>query len=162
MEEDAAANEQPLLISAKASVAQLLLTWKLSLSKHSTATSTQHFWLINIIIVCKSPFPHTSSTKPKEIRILIEILSLYKQSIPQYMHDATEVATSDRSVIKRTLIGKQTDNIDIQMELTLAEEEVRNLPINFRKCRFENENNLLYFKAYKQTHCFVECRIRKH
>lgn len=75
------------------------------------------------------------------------------------MHEATEVATFDRSVIKRTLIGNQTDNIELQMELTLAEDEVRNLPINYRKCRFENENNLLYFKTYKQTHCFVECRI---
>lgn len=75
------------------------------------------------------------------------------------MHEASEVAAFDRSVIKRTLIGNQTDSIELQMELTLAEEEVRNLPINFRKCRFEDENNLLYFKTYKQTHCFVECRI---
>lgn len=75
------------------------------------------------------------------------------------MHKASEVATFDRSAIKRTLIGNQTDSIDLQMELTLAEEEVRNLPINFRKCRFEDENNLLYFKTYMQTHCYVECRI---
>lgn len=79
--------------------------------------------------------------------------------ILQYMHEASEVATFDRSAIKRTLIGNKTDDVDLQMELTLAEEEVRSLPINFRKCRFENENNLAYFKTYKQTHCFIECRI---
>lgn len=48
------------------------------------------------------------------------------------------------------LIEGATLNIDVDLVLTMAQHEVRNIPISFRKCRYTDESNLKYFQVRKE------------
>ncbi|XP_055921228.1 sodium channel protein Nach [Eupeodes corollae] len=80
--------------------------------------------------------------------------------IVAYIHNNKDVVEPDiKSVIRREINTNEISNVDVTLEIISAEEEVRNVPINYRKCRFSNENNLKYFKTYRPILCRIECRI---
>uniref|UniRef100_A0A1A9W9L9 Uncharacterized protein n=1 Tax=Glossina brevipalpis TaxID=37001 RepID=A0A1A9W9L9_9MUSC len=81
-------------------------------------------------------------------------------SMSIYMHNNFDIITpGDRDTMSRQAALNGALGIELMLSITTAEEEVRNLPIAFRKCRYTNENNLKYFQSYSPGLCRTECRI---
>ncbi|EDW74133.2 uncharacterized protein Dwil_GK21769 [Drosophila willistoni] len=77
-----------------------------------------------------------------------------------YIHDVNEVALpNDRQTV--TFNAGDVSSYILKLLLTSisAENEVRNLPVAYRKCRYHDENNLQYFNPYHPSLCRLECRI---
>uniref|UniRef100_A0A1I8Q2L4 Sodium channel protein Nach n=1 Tax=Stomoxys calcitrans TaxID=35570 RepID=A0A1I8Q2L4_STOCA len=77
-----------------------------------------------------------------------------------HLHNVEDVVTPfDKDSIFQTSPQYKLFTIDLLLTLIVSEKEVRNLPIAYRKCRYENENNLKYVEMYRPSLCRIECRI---
>ncbi|XP_016940277.3 amiloride-sensitive sodium channel subunit gamma-like [Drosophila suzukii] len=78
-----------------------------------------------------------------------------------YLHDVNELMLPndlrtiffDAKVLSSYIIGVMLHSIS-------ADREVRNLPVAYRKCRYEDENDLEYYNPYHPSLCRLECRIK--
>ncbi|XP_016958273.1 uncharacterized protein LOC108030097 [Drosophila biarmipes] len=81
-------------------------------------------------------------------------LFLYLHDVNELMlPDDTRTITFDAKVLSSYVIGVMLHSIS-------ADREVRNLPVAYRKCRYNDENYLQYYSPYHPSLCRLECRIK--
>ncbi|KAL7735957.1 hypothetical protein ACLKA6_002390 [Drosophila palustris] len=79
---------------------------------------------------------------------------------PFFMHDVNEMMLpQDRRTVTVNTGVRIFYSIRVKLNTISAEDEVRNVPITFRKCRYTTETNLQYFNVYYPSLCRLECRI---
>ncbi|XP_037941253.1 acid-sensing ion channel 4-A [Teleopsis dalmanni] len=83
-----------------------------------------------------------------------------KTDIRIYIHNVFDVVMpGDRNTILHEIKADGSLTMELLLSATTAESGVRNLPIQYRKCRYPDENVLKYFEIYRPGVCRSECRI---
>lgn len=68
--------------------------------------------------------------------------------IPTIFHDSIDMDYNDRNIAV------------VKMKSERSSENLRVLDPDIRKCYFEDEGNLKYFKRYSRQYCIMECKAR--
>ncbi|KAM8712982.1 hypothetical protein ACLKA7_013324 [Drosophila subpalustris] len=91
----------------------------------------------------------------------IQLKPSFNYTIVQlFMHDVNEMMLpQDRRTVTVNTGVRIFYSIRVKLNTISAEDEVRNVPITFRKCRYTTETNLQYFNVYYPSLCRLECRI---
>ncbi|XP_034654648.1 pickpocket protein 11 [Drosophila subobscura] len=77
-----------------------------------------------------------------------------------FLHDVHELMLPyDRRTVFFDARSKSSYVLKLLVSSISADREVRNLPVAYRKCRYNDENNLQYFSPYHPSLCRLECRI---
>ncbi|EDW02486.1 GH22016 [Drosophila grimshawi] len=78
-----------------------------------------------------------------------------------YLHDIYEVMLPhDRRTVVFHMGTEYSYVLKVLLNPISAEEDVRQVPIAYRKCRYKDENYLKYFSDYSPSLCRLECRIK--
>ncbi|XP_067632970.1 pickpocket protein 28 isoform X2 [Eurosta solidaginis] len=79
-----------------------------------------------------------------------------------YLHNPFDVVSPGHITnVYLTATPGRVLTADLEINTFSAEDEVRNLPAEYRKCRYPDESNLNYFKTYSTALCCMDRRIRK-
>ncbi|XP_064547837.1 sodium channel protein Nach [Drosophila montana] len=77
-----------------------------------------------------------------------------------FMHDVNEVMLpQDRRTVGIDTGTETSYLLKVLLSSISAEDEVRNVPVAYRKCRYIEENYLKYYSPYHPSLCRLECRI---
>ncbi|XP_017078185.1 uncharacterized protein LOC108112606 [Drosophila eugracilis] len=78
-----------------------------------------------------------------------------------YLHDVNEfMLPDDLKTIFYDAKILSSFTFELLVNPILSGNDVRNLPLAYRKCRYKDENNLEYYSPYYQSLCRLECRIK--
>ncbi|XP_016978723.1 sodium channel protein Nach [Drosophila rhopaloa] len=78
-----------------------------------------------------------------------------------YLHDVHEMMLPhDLRTVTFDAKVKSSYVLKLLVHSISADTEVRNLPVAYRKCRYNDENNLEYYSPYYPSLCRLECRIK--
>lgn len=91
-------------------------------------------------------------------------MSTYEAYISQcFRIDSVTIHPSNELPMKTDAISISRNSsyyIQITPEITKADEYLNSLDPNIRKCYYENERKLYFFKIYTQKNCELECISR--
>ncbi|XP_017475860.1 PREDICTED: uncharacterized protein LOC108366082 [Rhagoletis zephyria] len=79
-----------------------------------------------------------------------------------YLHNPYDVVSPGHITnVYQTAAPGRVLTVDLEISSFSAEDEVRDLPSEYRKCRYPDESNLLYFETYTTALCCMERRIHR-
>lgn len=88
------------------------------------------------------------------VYVLRYVTSSFNNEIYYIIHPPNELPlTGNPEGIKRDKMYE----VFVEPEIIRADEDLKLLDINTRKCYFEDERKLKYFKIYSQKNCELEC-----
>ncbi|CAD7014289.1 unnamed protein product [Ceratitis capitata] len=79
-----------------------------------------------------------------------------------YLHNPFDVVSPGHITnVYLTASPGRVLTVDLEISTFSAEVEVRNLPVEYRKCRYPDESNLKFFQTYTTALCCMDQRIRR-
>lgn len=119
---------------------------------------------INIItrdlqVWCETYFRYRRQLHPDISKVFICLFFLYKRVINyfQFIHNKDDVM-NPKSMSLNFLYQTVTD-IELIINAIVSSRKVRQLSLSQRKCIFEFESPLKYFKNYSTSLCMISCRM---
>ncbi|XP_017078184.1 uncharacterized protein LOC108112605 [Drosophila eugracilis] len=109
---------------------------------------------MTVVNVIECEFNSNCRLQGKPFNGLNTTLKLYFHDVNEFMlpHDLKTLHHNAKTDISFTF--------EFLVNSISAENDVRNLPLAYRKCRYKDEDNLEYYSPYYQSLCRLECRVK--
>lgn len=83
----------------------------------------------------------------------------YQRAFSVILHHPTEIPSKFHEII--SVNYKVNVDFKIMIKSSRTDKYLRKFSPHFRKCYFENERKLKFFKIYSKPHCELECNINQ-